>query len=189
MIMKCYGLLWVAVVLGLVLGCASSPEVIPKPLESQIDRSVSFDQIAQAPDSYVGRTVVVGGQVLNAKRRSGGTELEVLELPLDKHHRPADQRMASRGRFLAFDPQGIDPAAFPPGMPITVVGEVRGATTQRIDDGEQRYAMLDVKHVHAWTDDPYRRQRGWGPSVGVGVGVGGGIGRGGFGGIGIGTGF
>jgi outer membrane lipoprotein len=93
--------------------------------------------------------------------------------------------MASRGRFLALDRQGIDPAAFPPGMPVTVVGEVRGATTQRVDESQQRYAMLDIKHVHAWTEDPYER-RGWGPSVGVGIG--GGMG-GGFGGIGIGTGF
>ncbi|HEV8454337.1 MAG TPA: Slp family lipoprotein, partial [Gemmatimonadales bacterium] len=165
-----YRLATISLLLGVLFGCSSGPDVIPKPLESQIDRSVTFDQIAQTPDSYVGRTVVVGGEVLKATRRSEGTELEVLELPLDKHHRPAGQRMASRGRFLALDRQGMDPAAFPPGMPVTVVGEVRGATTQRLDESQQRYAMLDIKHVHAWTEDPYER-RGWGPSVGVGVGV------------------
>jgi outer membrane lipoprotein len=174
---------------ALILGCSSGPEVIPKPLESQIDKSVTFDQVAQAPDSYVGRTVVVGGEVLKATRRTDGTELEILELPLDKHHRPAEQRMASRGRFLALDRQGSDPAAFPPGVPVTIVGEIRGATTKRVDESEQRYAMMDLKHVHVWTEDPYQRQRGRGPSVGVGIGMGGGIGRGGFGGIGIGTGF
>jgi outer membrane lipoprotein len=176
-------------VLAFVVGCSSSPDVIPDSLESQVDQSVTFPDLAQTPASYTGRTVVVGGQVLRATRTREGTELEVLELPLDKSHRPAMDRMESRGRFIALDRQQRDPAAFPAGLPVTIVGNVTGATTQRVDEAELRYPTMDVQHVHVWTDDPYARRGGYGPSVGVGVGIGSGGYGGGFGGISIGTGF
>jgi len=181
-------LLGVTVVLAFVAACASSPDVIPEPLKSQVDESVTFPQLAQAPESYTGKTVVLGGEVRRARRTREGTELEVLELPLDKSHRPAADRMASRGRFVALDRAGHDPAAFPPGAPVTVVGEVTGAITQRVDEVEDRFPKLDVKHVHLWTDDPYVRRAASGPAVGIGIGIGGGAG-GTFGGISIGTGF
>jgi outer membrane lipoprotein len=178
------------VTMVLVLGaCSSGPDVIPDALESQVDESVTFSDLMQNPASYSGRTVVVGGQVLRATRTQEGTELEVLELPLNRSRMPAMDRMESRGRFIALDRRQRDPAAFPPGMSVTVVGNVTGATTKRVDEAELRYPTMDVQHVHLWTDDPYARRRGWGPSVGVGVGVGSGGYGGGFGGISIGTGF
>ena len=54
-----YILLW--------FGCASS-DVVPDSLEPQIDKSLTFDQIIASPDSYCGRTVVVGGEVLKGRR-------------------------------------------------------------------------------------------------------------------------
>jgi outer membrane lipoprotein len=177
---------------SLIIGCSSTPDVIPDALEPQVDRSVTYQELTASPESYRGRTVVLGGEVLKARRLREGTELEVLEVPLDKSHRPAGERINSRGRFIALDRNLPDPAAFPPGMPVTIVGEVTGATTQRVDEVEQRYPTVDVKHVHVWTDDPDMRRRAWGPSVGVGIGVGsGGYGRSGFGfgGISIGGGY
>src|SRR5438093_10475505 len=45
--------------------------VIPKELEKQVDRSISFAQIKQNPDQYRGHLVVVGGEVLSIKRSPG----------------------------------------------------------------------------------------------------------------------
>lgn len=172
-------------------GCASS-DVIPESLEPQIDKSLTFDQVIQSPDSYRGRTFVVGGEVLNARRLRDGTQIEVLQLPLDDDHRPGGQRTESQGRLLAMDRLSTDPATLPDGTPITMVAEVTGVTTDRLDESEYRYPTMEVKHLYVWKDppDPYRRSRG--PVFGVF----GGVGFGGFGGgtrtgggVGIGTGF
>ena len=174
-----YILLW--------LGCASSG-IVPDSLEPQIDKSLTFDQIIASPDSYRGRMFVVGGEVLKARRLKEGTQIEVLQLPLDGDQRPVSQRSESQGRLLALDPQSIDPATLPDGTPVTMVAEVTGATTDRVDEAEYRFPTMAIKHLYVWKEspDPYGRSRR--PSVGVGVGIGGG-GGGTFGGIGIGTGF
>jgi outer membrane lipoprotein len=185
--------IWFAIsmfMMVIVSGCSSGPAVIPEELESHIDQSISFQQIHAAPTSYSGRTVLLGGEILSAKRTSNGTQFEVLQLPVRKDDPPAEQRTESQGRFLAIHRGEIDPAAMPPGTRITLVGEVTGETTQQLDDSEYRYPTIEVKHVHVWKPDVYEHRRSSSPRVGFGIGVGGGGGRsGGFGGVGIGTGF
>ena len=170
-------------------GCASS-DVVPDSLEPQIDKSLTFDQVIASPDSYRGRTFVVGGEVLKAKRLSEGTQIEVLQLPLDDDQRPVSQRTESQGQLLAVDRQFTDPATLPDGTPVTMVAEVTGVTTDRLDEAEYRYPTMEIKHLYVWKDrpDPYRRSGG--PYFGVfgGVGFGGGGSRSG-GGVSIGTGF
>ena len=112
-----YILLW--------FGCASS-DVVPDSLEPQINKSLTFDQILASPDSYRGHTFVVGGEVLKARRLKDGTQIEVLQLPLDGDQRPVSQRSESQARLLAIDPQSTDPATLPDGTPVTMVAEVMG---------------------------------------------------------------
>ncbi len=176
----------------LICGCSSGPPVIPPELESQIDASVSFPQIRDAPSAYTGRTVVLGGEILGAKRVKDGTQLEILQLPVNDDDPPAWRRSESQGRFLALNRAAPDPAALPVGTRVTVVGEVLGETVQALDESEYRYPTVDVKHLHVWEAGDYERRRRASPLVGIfgGLGFGMGGGRSGsFGGVGIGTGF
>jgi outer membrane lipoprotein len=172
-----------------LVACGTSPKVIPPDLKPQIDQSVSFPELMQDPDRVHGHLVALSGEVLSARMLKDATELEVLELPHDRKYRPTEDRTASQGRFLVLDRQKRDPAAFPPGVPVTIIGEVTGVSSRRQDDTEQRYPVLEMKHVHLWLDAPPRGAGGSSVGVGVGFGTGFGIGRGGFGGIGFGTGF
>ena len=170
-------------------GCASS-DVIPESLEPQIDKNLTFEQILESPDSYRGRIFVVGGEVLKAKRLKEGTQLEVLQLPLDDDQRPVGQRTGSRGRLLANEREFLDPATLPDGTPVTMVAEVTGVTTDRLDEAEYRYPTDGHQaspHLERRPQDPTPKSRA---VVGVfgGVGIGGG-GRRSGGGISIGTGF
>ena len=85
--------------LAVAAGCATS--VIPESLEPQVDKAVTFSQVLEAPDSYRGKVVVWAGEVLKAKAMKGGTQLEVLQLPLDDEQGPVTDRMESKGRSLA----------------------------------------------------------------------------------------
>ena len=173
-------------------GCSSGPAVIPPELESQIDRSVSFQQILAAPSVYSGRTVLLGGEILSAKRTPAGTQIEILQLPVSEDDPPAEQRSESQGRFLAMNREGIDPAVLPAGTRVTLIGHVTGDSVQRLDESEYRYPTIEVKHLHVWEPDVYQRRRNSSSRVGIftGVGFGGGGGRSGsFGSVGVGTGF
>ncbi|MEX5215659.1 MAG: Slp family lipoprotein [Nitrospiraceae bacterium] len=181
-------ILLMALLLG---GCGTSGFVVPEMLESQVDPAISFPQLRTSPESYQGKMVVVGGEVLNATSADGGTVLEVLQLPLDGGQRPVRERTESQGRFLARQDGFLDPATVGDRARITIVGQVTGARTERLDEVDYRYPTLDIKHLHRWTTSDYA-ERGrvapwWGISGGVGVGGGGGVRTGG--GISIGTGF
>ena len=170
-------------------GCASS-SIIPEPLEQQIDKTVTFDQVRESPDSYRGRVVVLGGEVLKAKALEGGTQLEVLQLPLDDEKGPVTDRMESKGRFLAWQKEFLDPATIADGTRVTIVGEITGTSLGKMDEADYRYPTLEVKHLHRWEPRRADEPRTAGPWYGIfgGVGIGSGGGRSG-GGISIGTGF
>lgn len=170
--------------LFLMSGCATGPSPVPETLAPQVDKSVSFAQLLENPDAHVGKTVVLGGQVLQAKRLADATRIEVLQLPLGDSERPASQRTSSQGRFLAFEKTFLDPATLSDQPQVTIVGEVTGLATANLDETEYRYPTIAIKHMHVWEPEAQNQQQGFG--VGLGLGGGGG----GFGGgIGIGTGF
>src|SRR5688500_12368899 len=70
-----------ACLLLVTVSCASREYAIPEPIASQIDTSLTFDQLQAAPTSYVGKVVALGGEVVNVKRLRDGTSMEILQLP------------------------------------------------------------------------------------------------------------
>ena len=171
-------------------GCASD-RAIPKELEEQVDQGVTFDDLKASPSSYRGSLVVLGGEVLTAKRLKQGTQIEVLQLPLDRTMRPNGERTASQGRFLAVEPEFLDPATLTEGTPITVVGEVTGAETQRLDEVDYTYPTLRVRHLKVWERSQDYPVGPSGPRFGIfgGTGIGFGGRRRSGGGVGVGVGF
>lgn len=134
---------------ALLAGC-STGEVIPPSLQASIDTTVTFQQLRDSPQAHQGRLVVLGGEVLAARRLQDGTRLEVLQLPLDRSLRPEPDRMASLGRFFAVHKEFLDPATLPPGTRLTVVGEVSGATTDKIDDIDYTFLVVEIKSLKVW---------------------------------------
>jgi outer membrane lipoprotein len=125
--------------------------VVPPELEKQIDTSVSFAELHAAPDTYIGRVVMVGGVVIGSKRTKEQTEIEVLELPTDGEGPSTRERLRSEGRFLAVRAEYLDPATVPPGTPISVIGLVKGSTTRPLDESEYVYPVLEIKHLIDWS--------------------------------------
>ena len=172
------------IIAALATGCAAREQVVPESLQNQVDQSVTFEQLKESPESYRGRLVVLGGEVLKAKRLKDGTQLEVLQLPLEDGQ-PTAPRNESQGRFLAVQKDFLDPATIADETRVTVVGEVTGTTTQHLDEMEYRYPTVEVKHLKVWEASPvYQRpaRPRWGIYGGAGTG-------GGYGGVGVGIGF
>lgn len=132
---------------------------VPPGLEEEIDRSVHFADLKRAPTDYIGRTVMLGGTVIRAKRMKAGTEVEVLQLPSAQDGPLAEDRLRSQGRFLAVRETFLDPASLPEGTPITVIGTVTGETTRPLDESDYTYPVLDVKHIIDWNSISAQRRR------------------------------
>jgi len=175
---------------ALLVSACSGNKVIPPDLKDQIDSSASFRDIQASPQSFQGRTVLLGGEILGARRVQDGIELEMLQLPVNGDDPPTERRTDSQGRFLAVDRGGGDPASFPSGTRLTLVGAITGEETRRLDESTYRYPTLEVKHLYVWSEDSYRDRSGSvGLFGGVGVGFGSGGRSGSFGGVGVGMGY
>lgn len=155
---------------SLLAACAYDP-ALPRTLEPQIDQSLTFDILRESPATYRGHLIVVGGEVLRAKRLKEGTRIEILEIPLEDNQAPGLNRMASRGRFLALQQTFLDPATVPAGTRVTIVGEVTGATTLPLDETDYTYPTLEIKNIKVWPKAegypywyvPYAGPSYWGP--------------------------
>ncbi len=109
-----------------------------------------FSQIKTAPDSFKGQTLVLGGQVLAARRMKDGTRIEVLQLPLNDSQQPTLDLMKSEGRFVAIQREFLDPATLPHGTFVTITGEVTGSITLPLDETDYSYPVIDIKNVRTW---------------------------------------
>jgi len=136
--------------------------LIPADLLSQVDETVSFTELSADPRQYVGRTLMLSGVALQSRRIQDGTEIEILQLPTERGLSPSDRKARSQGRFLAIESDGfLDPAVIEKDTPLTVVGEVKGMTTRKLDEGEYQYPVLDVKHLVDWSEVRSRDRHGY----------------------------
>ncbi len=139
---------------------------IPPAMQQQIDWTLSFDQIKESPSTYQGAVVVVGGEVLTAKRFRDHTRIIILQLPLSSGHEPVTNRTQSEGRFIARKEEFLDPATLPPGTRVTVIGEISGSTTELLDEMEYTYPVLIIKHIEVWPPPQHLPYYYYGPYYG-----------------------
>ncbi len=155
---------------GILVGCNRTyKSTLPQHLGQKINYSLTFSQIKETPDEYKGKLVILGGKILEAKRRKDSTELTILQLPLVRGREPTQELTRSQGRFIAEQQSFLDPATVPPGTRITLVGEIMGSRTKSLDETEYHYPTLIIKHYRVWNTYPVEDQRYaprypyWGP--------------------------
>jgi outer membrane lipoprotein len=140
----------ICAVLSLLLSSCTAELVLPASIEQRLDHTVTFVALREHPDAYRGRLVALGGKVLHANRLTDRTEIEVLHLPLNAAHLPRASLTATQGRFLAFQKAFLDPALFPDGTRVTLVGEVIGGTVKALGEMAYSYPTLEIKYLKVW---------------------------------------
>lgn len=156
-------------VLALVSGCVQPyKDMLSPDLANQLKDSLSFPQIKAFPEEHKGKLVILGGQILSAKRLIDSTELIILHLPLIQEREPSTELTHSQGRFIAYQQTFLDPATVPAGTRITLVGELSGSVTQKLDEMDYTYPTLNIKQLQTWPDPADYSRYGqpypyWGP--------------------------
>ncbi|WP_447968926.1 Slp family lipoprotein [Nitrospira sp. M1] len=138
---------------GFLSACSSTPHsIVPKSLQGQVDHNLSFAQIKESPDSHVGKLVLVGGEILSAKRLKDHTRLTILQLPLTDDQEPTSNRTESEGRLLAFQSEFLDPATVPAGTRVTLIGKITGSQTEPLDEMDYVYPTMNIQHIKVWEE-------------------------------------
>lgn len=110
---------------------------------------VRFDVLTNNIEQYVGKTVILGGYILETKNMNEVTRIRVLQSPLGFRDEPGSKD-ASEGRFLIVYEGFLDPEIYAKNRKITVAGIVKGFT--EIEEKESKYTYLTIQNreLYLW---------------------------------------
>ena len=131
------------------LAGAGCGHTVSEAVRRQADSAVSLAQLQANPEAYKGHTVILGGQILQARNVQEGTLLEVLHKPLDAYERPllTDR---TEGRFMVLCDGYLDPAVYARDRDITVAGRVLGTRLGQVGELEYTYPLISCLELHLW---------------------------------------
>jgi outer membrane lipoprotein len=153
-------LIQLAIAVIISAGCAPP---FSKMLLDKVEKNLPFSELNKAPESHVGKIMMVGGTIVDTKNLQEGTQLEVLQRPLDGEGQPT-QTDETGGRFLVVTSQFLDGAVYHRGRSVTIIGEVTGSQVQPLGELQYRYPVLTAKELHLWSPSS-------GPRFSIGVGM------------------
>jgi len=141
---------------GLICSCA--PVISPE-LQERVDSSITIKEVAQNPNIYEGKTVLWGGEIIQALPQENGTDLiEVLEWPLNWREEPR-RTVSFQGKFLVLLKEPSDLSLYKRGTKITVAGEIEGSMqgekVKSVSDPTYRYPIVLSEETHLWRDYSY----------------------------------
>ncbi len=145
------GVLWVVLFFIAMSGCAHrhSAKAIPDTLKEGLSRA-NFQELSRNPKAGIGKTVLLGGTIIETINHKDGTRLEILQKPLDRHDRPLSGDESYGRFFIEQAGEFLDPAVYEKGRELTLVGEITEERVQRIGELEYRYAYILVSYLHLW---------------------------------------
>jgi outer membrane lipoprotein len=145
-------------------GCAPA---ISQQARDRVTVTADFSDILKDPQRLKGEVVLLGGKIITTTPQEGGTELVVLQLPLEIGMRPGT-RATSKGRFLIQTTEFLDPAVYASDRLVTLVGEIIGDETRPLGQTVYRYPELTLIEMKLWPEEEVYRE----PRFHFGFGVG-----------------
>jgi outer membrane lipoprotein len=145
-------------------GCATG---ISSQARSSVTYTGPFSEVQMRPENFINETVMWGGRVIEIKAGTDVTEIVVLQLELTGQGYPRESDR-SQGRFLIRSPRFMDPAIYPEGTLITLVGKVEGSESRLIGQMPYIYPVVSVIEIKKWNpgEDPSPRFH-----FGIGIGA------------------
>lgn len=127
----------------LFAGCATVPTALEGGPFADLTPKAALESEA------TGQRVRWGGSIVSVAPRRTETCFEILSRPLDGQSRPK-QIDETYGRFLACASGFYDPAAYPIGREMTVIGTVQSPATLKIGEYEYRAPRVEVQRLYLW---------------------------------------
>ena len=133
----------------LTLPLASCAGGMSDQARSKVTYFGTFSRLQKEPDKFIRETVMWGGKVIETHPLQGVTELIVLQLELTDQDRPRDDDQ-SQGRFVARSNEFLDPAIYPKGTLITVIGRFVEADQRIIGEMRYQYPVIEIDEIKKW---------------------------------------
>lgn len=138
-------------VLLLLMGCGS----LPSRYVQQAEPGVTLTSLTESPDAYQGKTVILGGVVVDHKQEDSRLWLHLKNRPLDKDyrpHRPTANSGPEAGYYWVVVPNTSTlPPKWNQWARVTVVGRVTDQKVVPFSSGPITEPVLSLLFMRGWT--------------------------------------
>ena len=125
--------------------------VISRQVRSEAEPLIPFKTLLEETEEYKGRTVILGGYILQIENLASETILKVLQAPFRVGEEP-DLRDLSQGRFVVYFKGFLDPEVYARDRAITVAGTVIGSDVEKIGEEGVRYLKIKNREIYLWPE-------------------------------------
>jgi len=129
-----------------------SCSVISHQIKTESIPSIDFKILVQEPDNYLGKTIILGGYILETKNLTDRTIIRVLQAPMGVREEPKS-RDHSEGRFMISQKEFLDPEIYSKDRKVTVAGIIVGTVVEKINDFPQPYLKIQSREIYLWPED------------------------------------
>jgi outer membrane lipoprotein len=120
-------------------------------VKASADRTITFEQLSSDPSAVRGKTVILGGTIVQSRRIKNSTLIEVAQKELDYWGKPR-RTDRTRGHFIIRSDRPLDPMIYAPGRVITVAAEITGREETALE-GSGLYPLLVVRELKLWSPE------------------------------------
>jgi len=148
----CARTFWITAVTALTVAIAltaSCAPVISQQTLDRVDADIRFEDLLKDPEGFTGRTVLLGGRIIDTENYPEKTLIILLQIPLGFGGRPGSET-GSRGRFILSVPGFLDPEIYRRGRRITIAGPVAGKEVRRLDEIQYVYPLIQQEELYLW---------------------------------------
>jgi len=138
-------LLLCALIVSALAGCAYP---ISKDLREAASMDLTLSMVVQNPKPYLGSIVIWGGIMFEVMNRPKGTEVTIIQIPLDSGGYPNTR--ITQGRFIAKTDKSLDPEIYKKGKKITLAGEITGIKEKELGPMKIPYPVVEILELHLW---------------------------------------
>ena len=135
-----------------MVGFTACAPAISKKVRKEAGEPVPFKTLLKHSDNYKGRVVIVGGYILDTVNEPDGSQITVLQAPLDSQNRPKSSDL-SEGRFMVSSSEFLDPMVYSKERRITVGGKVIGSQERKLGNLTYVYPVIEAMEIHLWSKE------------------------------------
>jgi len=97
----------------------------------------------------MGDMVVWGGEIVEVISSDSGSEIPLIQIPLDKRGKPGEKKY-SVGRFLVKTEMKLDKEIFTVRRTIVVHGKIGGSLARSLGKSTYAYPVILADEIHYW---------------------------------------
>lgn len=132
-----------------ILAMSGCTKIISDQSLNLVNIDAPFKSIKESPENYIGKVTLLGGRIANISNSAEGARLEIVQFDLNSKSYP-EETFISYGRFLATSINYMDGLIFKPGMLITIVGEIKGKKTLKLEQMDYTYPVIAMTEWYLW---------------------------------------